>query len=154
MRHYFGLALLILGLDQASKIWAEYVLIPGVAYEVTSYFNWNLAYNPGAAFSFLGNAGGWQRWLFMGIALLASGFISAWLWRLRPGLHLQATGLALILGGAVGNLVDRVLHGVVIDFIQWHYHVHYWPTFNVADAAISVGVVLLLLDFWRNPQPD
>lgn len=152
MRIYFLLAAFVIGLDQLSKLAVEYALNPGVAVVVNPYFNLNLAYNPGAAFSLLGSAGGWQRWLFMGIALLASGWISAWLWRLRPGLHLQAAGLALILGGAVGNLIDRIIHGVVIDFIQWHYGAYYWPTFNLADAAISVGVALLLLDFWRNPQ--
>ncbi len=152
MRNYFLLAALVVALDQLSKLAAEFWLDPGVAFVVNPYFNLNLAYNPGAAFSFLSNAGGWQRWLFTAVALGASVLISVWLCRLHAGERRQAVALALVLGGAVGNLIDRLAYGVVIDFIQWHYHQHYWPTFNLADSAISLGVVLLLLDLWRSPR--
>jgi signal peptidase II len=104
-------------------------------------------HNEGAAFSFLDDAGGWQRWLFTGLAVAVSTGILIWLRRLpAKGQGLLAAGLSLILGGALGNVIDRVLHGHVIDFIRVHYEQHYFPAFNVADSAITVGAVLIVLD--------
>jgi signal peptidase II len=104
-------------------------------------------HNEGAAFSFLSNAGGWQRWLFVGLGVIVSGGILVWLRRLPAGgQNLLAAGLSLILGGALGNVIDRVLWGHVIDFIRVHYDSHYFPAFNAADSAITIGAVLLILD--------
>jgi signal peptidase II len=104
-------------------------------------------HNEGAAFSFLSDAGGWQRWVFIGLAVAVSGAILVWLRRLpAKGQALLAAGLSLILGGALGNVIDRVLHGYVIDFIRVHYEEHYFPAFNVADSAISIGAALIVLD--------
>jgi signal peptidase II len=104
-------------------------------------------HNEGAAFSFLSNAGGWQRWLFSGLGVVVSGAILVWLRRLpAKGQSLLAAGLSLILGGALGNVIDRVLWGHVIDFIRVHYEEHYFPAFNIADSAITVGAVLVILD--------
>ncbi|WJW75098.1 signal peptidase II [Thiohalobacter sp. IOR34] len=144
MLRYLWLSVLVLLADQLSKQLAEARLAAGQVVELTGWFNLRLAYNRGAAFSFLGEAGGWQRWLFIGVGLLAVGAILLWLHGLRAGDRLLAWALALILGGALGNLVDRVLYGHVVDFIDWHYAGWHWPAFNLADAAISLGVVLLL----------
>jgi signal peptidase II len=104
-------------------------------------------HNEGAAFSFLDDAGGWQRWLFIGLAVAVSAGILVWLRRLpAKGQGLLAAGLSLILGGALGNVIDRVLHGHVIDFIRVHYEEHYFPAFNVADSAITIGAILVVLD--------
>jgi len=104
-------------------------------------------HNEGAAFSFLSDAGGWQRWVFTALAVAVSTGILVWLRRLPPkGQGLLAAGLSLILGGALGNVIDRVLHGHVIDFIRVHYEQHYFPAFNVADSAITIGAVLIVLD--------
>jgi signal peptidase II len=104
-------------------------------------------HNEGAAFSFLSNAGGWQRWMFTGLGVVVSGAILVWLRRLpAKGQALLAAGLSLILGGALGNVIDRVVHGHVIDFIRVHYQEHYFPAFNVADSAITIGAVLIVLD--------
>jgi signal peptidase II len=104
-------------------------------------------HNTGAAFSFLDDASGWQRWLFVGLGVGVSAGILVWLRRLPPkGQGLLAAGLSLIVGGALGNVIDRVLHGHVIDFIRVHYNEHYFPAFNVADSAITIGAVLIVLD--------
>lgn len=104
-------------------------------------------HNEGAAFSFLSNAGGWQRWMFIGLGVVVTAAILVWLRRLpSKGQALLAAGLSLILGGALGNVIDRVVHGHVIDFIRVHYQEHYFPAFNVADSAITIGAVLIVLD--------
>jgi signal peptidase II len=104
-------------------------------------------HNEGAAFSFLDDASGWQRWVFIGLGVAVSAGILVWLRRLpAKGQSLLAAGLSLILGGALGNVIDRVLHGYVIDFIRVHYEEHYFPAFNVADSAISIGAALIVLD--------
>jgi len=102
-------------------------------------------HNAGAAFSFLAGASGWQRWFFVGLGALAALFI-VWMLRSHGGQRLFSWALALILGGAVGNVIDRLLHGHVVDFIQVHYGSAYFPSFNIADSAITVGAVLLILD--------
>ena len=112
---------------------------------VTSFFNVVRVHNSGAAFSFLAGASGWQRWFFVGLGIVASGFI-VWMLRSHGGQKLFGWALALILGGAIGNVVDRLLHGYVVDFIQVHAGGWYFPSFNVADSAISVGAVLLIVD--------
>lgn len=141
---WLWLALLVVILDQASKQWAE-VVLPHGQIELLSWFNLALAYNRGAAFSFLADAGGWQRFFFLGIGLVAIIVITLWLRRLRADESQNAVGLTLILGGAIGNLIDRMLYGHVIDFIDWHYGDWHWPAFNLADSAILLGAVLVVL---------
>jgi len=138
------IALIVIVLDQITKIAADRSLILHDPVAITSFFNINLAYNRGAAFSFLSNAGGWQRWLFTGISLVVSIVLIVWLYRMSKRERWLSVAIALILGGAVGNLIDRSLYGHVIDFIQVYYNTWYFPSFNIADAAISCGTVLLL----------
>lgn len=146
----YGIALVVLILDQATKVWAENALAGGNAIVVSSFFKFQLAYNTGAAFSFLRDAGGWQRWFFTIVAFLVSVAIIVWIARIaragKPDRHWEAIALSLILGGAIGNLYDRFMLGHVIDFIVWHYQHYYWPTFNIADAAICGGAALLIYD--------
>ena len=141
-----GLALLVLALDQATKLWAAAALDYGVPVAVLPFFNLTLVHNTGAAFSFLADAGGWQRAFFIVLSSVVSVVLIAWLRRLPPASRLLGVALALVLGGAVGNLVDRVAYGYVIDFVDLHAGGWHWPAFNVADSAISCGVVLLLVD--------
>ena len=138
-------------LDQWTKSLALSQLDYGYPVRVLPVLNLTLQYNEGAAFSFLSDAGGWQRWFFSAVALAASVVVSVWLMRLRPEDWLLALSLSLILGGAIGNLWDRLQFGYVVDFISVHYHNWYFPTFNVADAAVSVGAVLMILDAIRQP---
>ncbi len=146
MLPWLGLALIILIADQFTKVLILGYYRLGDSTTITSFFNVVRAHNTGAAFSFLAGASGWQRWLFTGIALAAIGFI-LWLLRAHPGQRLFCFALACILGGAVGNLVDRLLHGYVVDFLQFHWKNRwYFPAFNVADAAITIGAVCLILD--------
>ncbi len=114
--------------------------------ELTSWLNMTLAHNYGAAFSFLSDAGGWQRWLFTGLASVVTLVLVVWLFRLSTGEKLTSAALSMIIGGAVGNLVDRINHGYVVDFIDVFYNDWHWPAFNLADSAITGGVILLLLD--------
>lgn len=138
-------AVLILVADQFTKtlILGYYKL--GDATTITSFFNIVRAHNTGAAFSFLANAGGWQRWLFTGIGVAATLFI-VWQLRAHPGQRLFCFSLASILGGAVGNVVDRLLHGYVVDFLDFHVGGWHFPAFNIADSAITVGAACLILD--------
>jgi signal peptidase II len=143
---WYSLAAFVLLSDQLSKLAASQWLDYAVPQRLLSWFDLTLHHNPGAAFSFLSGAGGWQRWLFTGLAVVVSLVLLEWLRRLPRARWLLALALALVLGGAVGNLVDRVLHGYVIDFISVHYRDWYFPTFNIADSAISVGAALVILD--------
>lgn len=138
-------ALVILVADQITKtlIVDHYQL--GDSTFITSFFNIVRAHNTGAAFSLLADAGGWQRWLFTGIGVAATIFI-VWQLKAHPGQKLFSFSLASILGGAVGNVVDRLMHGYVVDFLQFHYANWYFPSFNVADSAITVGAACLILD--------
>jgi len=137
-------ALAVIVLDQLSKLWIFNHFVPGESVAVTPFFNLVLVFNPGAAFSFLADHTGWQRWFFSVIALSISGWI---LWQLRsakPGTGFSVA-LALIMGGALGNLIDRLWLGMVIDFIDVHAGGWHWPAFNVADSAVCVGAVLYVL---------
>lgn len=141
-------AVVVIVADQATKLWAEAALDHGQPWVLTPFFNFTLSYNPGAAFSFLATQGGWQRWFFTVIALVVSLALIVWISRIARVREkwMEALALALILGGAIGNLYDRLAYGHVIDFIVVHYQQHYWPAFNIADSAICVGAGLLILD--------
>jgi signal peptidase II len=140
----------VIVLDLATKAWIVAHFHEGEQLPVTSFMSLVLAYNTGAAFSFLAGHDGWQRWLFTGIAVVASVFL---VWMLRRGGHrVMMAGLALILGGALGNLWDRIVIGRVTDFLLFHYAGWSWPAFNVADSAITVGAALLILDSFRHDK--
>ena len=145
MLQWVGLAVILFLADQFTKvlILGHYQL--GDSTYVTSFFNIVRVHNSGAAFSFLAGASGWQRWFFVGIGALAAIFI-LWMLRSHAGQRLFSFALACILGGAVGNVIDRLLHGYVIDFLDFHWMGWHFPAFNVADSAISVGAVCLILD--------
>jgi signal peptidase II len=141
-------------LDQFSKLWADSALELHRSIELIPSLAIRKVYNSGAAFSFLGNASGWQRWFFIALALLVVIVLTVWLYRLQKNQLRMALALSLVLGGAVGNLIDRVLYGYVIDFIDVYYASWHWPTFNVADSAITVGAALLLLDAFTSHKKD
>ena len=145
---WLGLALLVIVLDQFTKTLIAGWFQLGDSREITSFFNLVRAHNPGAAFSFLAGASGWQRWFFVGLGVAASLFI-VWMLRGHPDQRLFSFALSMILGGAIGNVIDRLLHGHVIDFIQLHYGGWAFPSFNVADSAITLGAVLLIVDELR-----
>ena len=142
---WLWISLLVIVLDQVAKQIAETQLTPHQAVNLFPYFDWYLTYNTGAAFSFLANAGGWQRWLFTAIAIVISMVIVQWIRKLPAEESLTAASLCLILGGAIGNLIDRVYLGHVIDYIQVWLGSYPFPAFNIADASISVGAALLIL---------
>ena len=148
MLPWLGLALLILIADQATKVMVMGAYRLGDSTTITSFFNLVRAHNTGAAFSFLASASGWQRWFFTAVGVIATVFI-VWMLRSHPGQRLFCFALACILGGAVGNVVDRLLHGYVVDFVQLHWGSWYFPAFNVADSAITIGAVSLILDELR-----
>ena len=142
----FLLAVIVIGLDQCTQALATNQLAYRVPVEVTSWFDLMLAHNTGAAFSFLASAGGWQRWFLTAVAVAVSVVVVFWLTRLKQSERILGVALGLVLGGGVGNLIDRVSLGYVGDFISWHYNDWYWPAFNSADAAICLGAVLLVWD--------
>lgn len=149
---WLGLALLIIVADQLTKTLVAARFALGDSVTITGWFNLVRAHNPGAAFSFLADASGWQRWFFVGLGAVASVFI-VWMLRRHPGERLFCLAISLILGGAIGNVIDRLLHGHVIDFLQFHWPFlapvfpgGYFPSFNIADAAITAGAVGLILD--------
>ena len=143
---WLGLSALVIALDQLSKAWvlralpeyADIVVIPG-------FWNWFRTYNTGAAFSFLANSGGWQIWFFSILAFVISGLLIWWLSKTPRSDWKTALPYALIIGGALGNVIDRLIHGHVIDFIKWYIGDHVWPAFNLADAAIVGGAIGLVL---------
>ena len=149
MLPWLGLALILVLLDQVVKIAVERSFHYGETMPVTSFFNLIKVYNPGAAFSFLGDAGGWQRYLFTGIAVVAVGYI-LYLLKRHPGQRLFCFALALIMGGAIGTVIDRLAYGHVIDFLDFYWKgVGHFPAFNIADIGISVGAFLFILDELR-----
>lgn len=140
---WLGLAGLVIVLDQLSKFWVVSALGPGRSIELTPFLNLVFVYNPGAAFSFLSEAGGWQRWFFVVLALAVSAWLT-FLMRRHAAERLLPLAAALIMGGALGNVIDRIRFGAVVDFVDLHAAGWHWPAFNVADAAISAGVALLI----------
>jgi len=149
---WLWLAAAIILLDQASKWVVLGTLRPGDSIYVAPFWNWVLTFNTGAAFSFLSDAGGWQRWFFTALAICVSGWIVIML-RRHAGEFRLSLALTLVLGGAIGNVIDRLYLGKVVDFIQWHVAGYYWPAFNLADSAITLGAILLLWDqFARKPE--
>ena len=151
---WLWLTVLVFVLDQASKFYFEGALnLYQQIVVIPDLFSWTLAYNTGAAFSFLAGQSGWQRWLFALIAIVVSVVLVVWLKRLKPSETWLAIALALVLGGALGNLVDRVLFGHVIDFILVHWQNRwYFPAFNLADSAITVGAIMLVIDMFISKQ--
>lgn len=145
---YLWLTVLVIVLDQLTKALIQSRLQLGQVVLVLPVLEITRVYNLGAAFSFLGNASGWQRWLFATLAAVVSVALLLWLRRIDRRARLLASGVALILGGALGNLIDRLRLGHVVDFVSAHWGVHYFPAFNVADSAITIGAALLLLDAW------
>jgi signal peptidase II len=149
MIRWLALSALLVVLDQLSKSVMTRVLVFGNGIEVTPFFNLVLVHNRGAAFSFLSSASGWQRELFIAIALIASAWV-VYLLRRYPRQTLFCFALSLILGGAVGNVIDRLLLGVVVDFLDFHFAGYHWPAFNIADSAITCGAALLV---WEGLRP-
>ena len=145
---WLGIALIVVILDQFTKVLIVGNLQLGDSHRITSFFNIVRWHNAGAAFSFLSSASGWQRWFFVGLGGVAAVFI-VWMLKSHGGQRIFSWALALILGGAVGNVIDRLVHGHVVDFIQLHWRGMAFPSFNVADSAITVGAVLLILDELR-----
>ena len=151
-----AIAVITLLLDQASKWLALSQLQIGNPEEVLPFFNWLLLLNPGAAFSFLAQSSGWQRWFFTALGLLACVYI-VYMLRKHQDERLLCVALSLILGGAAGNVLDRLMYGAVVDFIDLHYANWHWPAFNVADSAICIGAVLIIVSelrksFGKSPQ--
>jgi signal peptidase II len=147
-----GLALFMVLLDQWTKSLANAHLTYGRPVEILPVFNLMLAHNYGAAFSFLSDAGGWQRWFFTSISAVVSVVLVVWTYRLKSHESLLAIALAFILGGALGNLWDRALLGYVVDFISVHYEQRYFPAFNIADSAITIGAGLMIVDMFIHPD--
>jgi signal peptidase II len=145
---WLGVSAAVVVADLATKAWVSRAFAQGDVLQVTPFFNLVLTYNPGAAFSFLAGAGGWQRWFFTAVAVAISVALVVMLRRPHRD-RLVPAALALVLGGALGNLWDRVTLGHVVDFVQLHAAGYYWPAFNVADSAITVGVTLLVWDALR-----
>jgi signal peptidase II len=142
---WLGIALITLLLDQVTKIAVIGSFQLGESLPMTSFFNMVRVHNPGAAFSFLADAGGWQRWFFTGLGTVAA-LVMIYLLRMHAGQTLFCLALSLLLGGAVGNVIDRVLYSHVIDFLDFHYAGWHFPAFNVADSAITLGAGMLILD--------
>lgn len=143
---WLALSLIAIALDQYTKYLASAYLNFGESVPVLPFLNWTLLHNHGAAFSMLADAGGWQRWFFALLALVFSAVLVGWLLRLSRGMKVLAAALALILGGALGNLIDRLSLGYVVDFIHVYYQTWHFPAFNIADGAITLGVILLFID--------
>jgi signal peptidase II len=142
---WLSITLLIILADQLTKFFTLNQITVQGPKKINAFINWVLVYNPGAAFSFLADGSGWQKWLFIGIASFAA-IVMLWLlWR-HSNQRIFCFSISLILGGAVGNLIDRFVHGAVVDFIDVYYLSYHWPAFNVADSAITVGTALLIMD--------
>lgn len=145
---WIGIAILVVIIDQLSKMVTLNTIPELSARRITSFINWVLVFNPGAAFSFLAQGGGWQKWFFIGVGIVAVGII-LWLLKRHASQTIFCFSLSLIMGGAIGNLMDRFTHGAVVDFIDVYYQQYHWPAFNFADSAISVGMFLLIIDELR-----
>lgn len=151
---WLGLSALLIVADQWTKAWATASLVYRQSVPVVDgFWNWTLVHNYGAAFSFLSDAGGWQRWFFGGLAVVISLVLAVMLARTPRSDWRTALPFALVIAGALGNLVDRVRFGYVVDFVDWYAGSYHWPAFNVADSAIVVGAVLLVLFSFKAPDP-
>jgi len=146
---WLWLSLVVIVLDQATKFLATRFLDLYERVEVLPVLDFTLLHNTGAAFSMLAGASGWQRWFFIGLAAVVSVMLIVWIWRIPRGEKLLPLALSLILGGAIGNVIDRIWHGYVVDFIHAHWGEAYFPAFNIADSAITIGAALLILDAFR-----
>ena len=151
MKRYLSLSFIIVAID----LYTKQLILSAFAYGdkliITSYFDLVRYHNEGSAFGFLNNAGGWQKWFFTAISAIAIIVITYLIKKHSQNAKLFCLGLALVLGGAIGNLYDRITLGYVVDFLNFHLNHHYWPAFNVADSAICVGVALLLWDSFKRP---
>jgi len=143
MRLYLAIAIEVVFADQITKWFAQQFLVLGESYPITRFLNWYLVYNPGAAFSFLADAAGWQRWFFIIFGIVAA-VVIVWIIKKNQSDRLLCWSLALILGGAIGNVIDRLHFGAVLDFIDVHYAGWHWPAFNLADSAITLGALLII----------
>lgn len=143
---WYLLAVVVIVFDQWTKQLVSSQFQYGETLSVTPFFNLTLVHNLGAAFSFLSNAGGWQRWFFTLLGFAVSLFIILWMWRIKHSQKLLGMALALVLGGALGNVWDRMVLGYVVDFIDIYYLDYHWPAFNIADSAITCGAILLILE--------
>ncbi|WP_240623915.1 signal peptidase II [Ahniella affigens] len=151
---YLLISILVIGVDQWSKWLAEHHLSFGERINVMPGFDWTLAYNTGVAFSMFADGEAWQRYGLAGFAILVSGVFIWMLAGLQRAERIAAIAYALIIGGALGNVIDRIRHGHVVDFVLWYVRDYYWPAFNVADSCIVVGAGLLLLFGWRHKEPS
>ncbi len=151
---WLWLAFIAIVLDFVTKQMAESLLNYAQPVYVLPVFDLTLLYNKGAAFSFLANEGGWQRWFFTAIAVGVSAVLTVWLMKLKPSEKFLSVALALVIGGALGNLYDRLVYGHVIDFIHVHWDKHYFPAFNIADSAITLGAAMLMYEsiFMQNKK--
>jgi signal peptidase II len=145
---WLGIAVIVILLDQISKITVAKTFVYGQTQAITAFFNLTLVYNKGAAFSFLASEGGWQRYLFTGLGIVAA-LVIVFLLKRHAGQRLFCWALALIMGGAIGNVIDRLLYGHVIDFLDFHIPSWHFPAFNIADSAICVGAALFIIDELR-----
>jgi len=145
---WIGLSIVVIILDQISKLVVLDTIPHRSSIRVNDFLNWVLVFNPGAAFSFLADGAGWQKWFFIAIGLLAT-IVMIWLLFRHAKQSIFCFSISMILGGAVGNLIDRFTHGAVVDFIDVYYRQYHWPAFNLADSAITLGTFLLILDELR-----
>ncbi len=151
---WYAIALAVVALDQLSKVCVSANLTYGEPVNFTSFFNFTLLHNHGAAFSFLAAQGGWQRWFFTALAIVVSLMLLVWIARSAAKSKLESFALAFILGGALGNLYDRIHLGYVVDFIVVHYQEHFWPAFNLADSAITLGAFILIAQMLFKKEKD
>lgn len=152
---WYTLAIVIIVLDQLTKYWVQLSFFEGERVNLLPILDFTLVYNKGAAWSFLSDAGGWQRWLFTAISSVVSIVLVIWIHRLVAIQKILLIALTLILAGAVGNLIDRIILGKVVDFVLFYYDGHYFPAFNVADSAITLGAIMMLIDvFWGPSEAD
>lgn len=151
---WLWLSIVVIVLDQWTKMLATENLVLHDPVPIMPSFNIMLAHNTGAAFSFLSDAGGWQRWFFIALAIIVSIVLIVWLARLTAQQRWTAVSLSLIVGGAIGNVWDRIQYGYVVDFIQVYYDKWYWPAFNIADSAICVGAAMLIIESFRGEKKE
>jgi signal peptidase II len=151
---WLSLSVIVILLDQWTKQLAEANILFAQRIPVMPFFDLTLQYNTGAAFSFLADAGGWQRWFFTTLAFIVSAVLTIWLVKEPAGKKWLPIALTLIIGGAIGNVIDRLLHGHVIDFILWYVDNYYWPAFNIADSAIFVGAIMMFVDGFINKDAN